>query len=548
MSLHPQHIQEIPEDTAKVAHAAFPKGNVYMKMRDEVKVLYEDADFATLFATVGQPAETPWRLALVLIMQFMENLTDRQAADAVRGRIDWKYALGLELTDSGFDYSILSEFRSRLIQGGAEALILERMLVTFKERGWLKAGGRQRTDATHVLAAIHGLNRLEFVGRTLQAVLEELARLEPEWLKAQITADWFERYGRTIDEYRLPKKETERQALAELIGRDGQHLLNQLAVPGTPPELSKLAMVETLRQAWSQQYELVEGQLRWRKKDALLPSGERIASPYDTQARYSMKRDMTWVGYKVHLTETCDEDLPHLITHVETNVATEQDIKALDAIHQDLARDGLLPSEHLVDMGYGSGDSISTSEKEYGVDLVCPVHTNTSWQAKTPGAFDQSSFVIDWQAQQVVCPKGYTSHSWVTDKTLHGQPAIFVRFSPTDCTPCPERARCTHSQSAGRELTLIPQAAYVALQKARQRQQTSVFPQQYARRAGIEGTLSQAVCALGLRQSRYIGLAKTRLQHILVAAALNLIRIVAWLDEIPRARTRISHFAALATT
>jgi transposase len=546
MSLHPRPIQEIPEQTAKVAQAAFPKGNVYMKMRDEVKVLYEDTDFAALFANVGQPAETPWRLALVLIMQFMENLTDRQAADAVRGRIDWKYVLGLELTDPGFDFSILSEFRSRLIQGGAEVLILERMLAGFKERGWLKAGRRQRTDATHVIAAIHGLNRLELVGRTLQAVLEEIAKLEPEWLKAQISVDWFDRYSRRIDEYRLPKKDTERQALAESIGHDGQHLLDQLAVSGMPSELCQLPIVQTLRRVWAEQYTLTDGRMRWRNKDDLPPSAQRVASPYDIQARYSMKRDVSWVGYKVHLTETCDEDLPHLITHVETSAGTEQDIKALDSIHQDLAQSGLLPSEHLVDMGYASGASISASQKEYSVDLICPVHTDTSWQAQTPNTFDQSKFVIDWQAQQVICPTGHTSHSWVTTKVSHGQPAIFVRFSPTHCTPCPQRARCTRNRSAGREVTLIPLDAYIALQKARQRQQEPSFHQQYDPRAGIEGTLSQAVSTLGLRQSRYIGLAKTHLQNILVAAALNWIRIVAWLDEIPQAKTRFSHFAALA--
>jgi transposase len=135
MSLQPQPIPEIPENTKATAQAAFPKGNIYMKMRDELKIVYRDEDFTALFPKVGQPAEAPWRLTLVLIMQFMENLTDRQASDAVRGRIDWKYALGLELTDPGFDFSILSEFRSRLIEGKAEALILEKMLNLFKERG-----------------------------------------------------------------------------------------------------------------------------------------------------------------------------------------------------------------------------------------------------------------------------------------------------------------------------------------------------------------------------------------------------------------------------
>jgi transposase len=539
MSLQPQPIQEIPDETARIAHAAFPKGNIYMKMRDEMEVFNEDADFAALFPNVGQPAEVPWRLAMISIMQFIENLTDRQTSEAVRGRIDWKYALSLEFGDPGFDFSVLSEFRSRLIQGGAENILLEELLVRFKGRGWLKGRGRQRTDATHVLAAIHGLNRLELVGRTLQATLEELAKLEPEWLKAQISAEWFDRYSRMIDEYRLPKKETERQALAEVIGRDGRHLIDRLAAPEAPRELGQLSIIQTLRQVWAEQYTLDQGQPHWRNKDDLPPSGERIVSPYDPEARYSMKRDITWVGYKVHLTETCDEDLPHLITHVETSVATTQDINSLGTIHQDLATQDLLPAEHLVDMGYGSGDSIHTSQKEYGDDLFCPVHNDTSWQAQTPGAYDQSVFEIDWQSHQVTCPTGITSLSWVTNKSSHGQ--------PTHCVPCLERTRCTRSQSAGRELTLIPQDAYIALQKARQRQQNPDFARQYAGRAGIEGSLSQAVCTLGLRHSRYFGLAKTHLQHILIAAAMNVIRIVSWLDEVPRSKTRISHFAALAT-
>lgn len=197
-------------------------------------------------------------------------------------------------------------------------------------------------------------------------------------------------------------------------------------------------------------------------------------------------------------------------------------------------------------MGSGSGDSSSVSQTQYGIDLVCPVHNDTSWQAQTPDAFDQSLFSIDWQAQKVICPMGNTSLSWITNKSSHGQPAIFVRFSPTDCTPCREQTRCTRSQTAGRELTLIPEHAYLALQEARKRQLQPDFPEKYTRQAGIEGTLSQPICALGLRQTRYIGLPKTHLHHILIAAALNIIRIVSWLDEIPRARTRISHFAALA--
>ena len=546
MSLHRQEFRAVPEDTARIARAAFPKGNLYMQMQDELGVMYTDGDFATLFAVVGQPAETPWRLALVLVMQFIENLTDRQAANAVRGRIDWKYALGLELSDPGFDYSILSEFRTRLVKGEVEAILLDRILERFKVRGWLKAGGTQRTDSTHVLAAIHSLNRLELVGRTLQAVLEEFAKQAPEWLKGQITPDWFDRYSRVIDEYRLPKKEAERKALAERIGQDGQYLLVQLDTSAPFQELRELAIVQTMHKVWDQQYESVKGQLHWRDRDALPPSGERITSPFDPEARYSIKREVIWVGYKAHLTETCEENSPHIITHVETTQSTEADILAIDPIHKDLAQKGLLPNEHVVDSGYGSGESISASQTKYGVDLYSPVHLDTAWQAHLENAFDLTQFEIDWEKQQVRCPAGHTSRNWRANKKLRGNPAIDVRFNPTDCDPCPLRARCTHSKLGARQLTLLPKEAFLALQMARQRQKTDEFFQRYAVRAGIEGTLSQAVSAQGLRRSRYIGLAKTHLQHLLTAVALNIIRIVAWINEIPLAPTRHSHFAALA--
>ena len=182
MSMHPQPIDPIPEETARVAHAAFPKGNPYMRMRDELGVFYQDEAFAVLFPARGQPAESPWRVALVLVLQYAEGLSDQQAATAVRGRIDWKYALSLELTDPGFDASVLSEFRSRLVAGSAEQTLVDTMLDRFKAKGLLKARGRQRTDATAVLAAIRTLNRLECVGETLRHTLNSLAVAAPDWL------------------------------------------------------------------------------------------------------------------------------------------------------------------------------------------------------------------------------------------------------------------------------------------------------------------------------------------------------------------------------
>ena len=183
MSLKPSPVPDVPELTARVARAAFPKGNPYLRLRDELGPVFRDGDFADLYPRRGQPALPPWKLALVTVLQFAEDLSDRQAADAVRGRIDWKYALGLELDDPGFHFSALSEFRGRLTAGGAQRLLLDEMLEACQDRGLLKARARQRTDSTHVLAATRDLNRLELVGETLRATLNALATVAPEWLR-----------------------------------------------------------------------------------------------------------------------------------------------------------------------------------------------------------------------------------------------------------------------------------------------------------------------------------------------------------------------------
>lgn len=235
-------------------------------------------------------------------MQFLENLTGRLAADAVRSRIDWKYLLGLELTDQGFDFSILSEFRDRLLEGEQEQLLLDTLLERLQERGLLKVRGRQRTDSTHILASVRNLNRIEVVGRTLQHVLNTLAQQAPTWLRAQVTSEWFDRYSRLIDEYRLPKEEAKRRALAETIGADGLHLLTQLAQPSAPAGLRDLEAVKVLRQVWDQQYTIVERygkrHCHWLEGKELPPSAQMITSPHDLDARYSTKGRVTWIGYK----------------------------------------------------------------------------------------------------------------------------------------------------------------------------------------------------------------------------------------------------------
>jgi transposase len=299
MSLHPEPIGEIPAETARVARAAFPKGTVVTRLRDEFSALYEDEDFRQLYPARGQPGLAPWRLALVTVFQFLEHLSDRQAADAVRARIDWKYALGLELTDPGFHFSALAEFRARLVAGGAEHLLLDRMLERFKARG------KQRTDSTHVLAAVHDLHLLELVAETLRAALDDLAAIVPDWLRTIARPDWFERYGRRVEDYRLPKGRAEREALALTVGADGFALLDALDAPEAPAAAREVPMVATLRDVWRVHYAREgDGRPRWRAGAELPPVGERLQSPYDPEAHYSTKRQMEWSGYKVHVTET----------------------------------------------------------------------------------------------------------------------------------------------------------------------------------------------------------------------------------------------------
>jgi transposase len=550
MSLQRRDPEDVPDETRRVAQAAFPKGNVYMQVRDELGVLYADEDFATLFPAVGQPAEAPWRLALVVVMQFMENLTDRQAANAVRGRIDWKYGLSLELTDPGFDFSVLSEFRARLVAGAAEQVLLDRLLARCQERGWLKARGRQRTDSTHILAAIHRLNRLELVGQTLQQALNELALLAPTWLTMHAPGAWWERYARKLEDSRFPRSETERRQWAEQIGQDGVLVLAMVEQAETPVAVRECESITRLRLIWSQQYHSPpqdDQPLRWRENADLPAASERVVSPHDPEARFSVKRDWSWVGYKVHLTESCDLETPSLITNVETTVATEQDIDRVDPIHDALARKGVLPGEHLADTGYVSGEQLVQSQTAYGIRLVGPVRPDVSWQAQQPDGYDVRRFTVDWEKQQVTCPQGKVNSYWRDQTGVRGNPVIEVQFRKADCGPCAARACCTRSRTAGRTLTLLPRAHFEAVQAARAWQETVEFRQLYQRRAGIEGTVSQAVAALAMRRTRYIGLGKTRLQHIATAVAINLGRLWAWWMDVPRAQTRVSPFAALAS-
>jgi transposase len=545
MSLHSHAIYPVPEATQRIARAAFPHGNIYMQVADRLGNIYHDAQFIALFPTRGQPAEAPARLALATVLQFAEGLSDRQAADAVRSRIDWKYILGLELTDPGFHHTVLSEFRTRLVTGEAEQLLLDTLLTLARTQGLLKARGCQRTDSTHVLAAIRVLNRLERVGETLRSALNSLAIVVPVWLQALAPLEWYDRYSRRVENYHLPKTEEARKALAAVVGADGQMLLRAIAAAADQPWLQEVPAVKTLQRVWAEQYIEVNGRLSWREVKDMPSPAALIASPYDPEARYSTKREIEWVGYKVHLTETCETDTPDLVVNVETTPATTPDDHMIKRVHASLEPRDLLPAKHIVDKGYTDSQVLVESQQTYGVTLIGPVADDPSWQARTGTGFDKSQFLVDWERQVVTCPMGKQSISWLPHTYPKNGMTWEVRFARKDCTPCPRRAQCTRAKKEPRIVGLQAREPYEALQEARKRQTTEEFRQQYAPRAGIESTHAQGIRRCGLRQARYVGLAKTHFQHLATAAALNFVRLGEWLTGTPRAKTRCSPFAAL---
>jgi transposase len=555
MSMHPRPWPEVPAETARITKKAFRKGTLPIRVRDELGGWCADEQFVAAYPMRGAPGISPAQLAMVTVLQFTEALTDRQAADAVRGRLDWKYCLGLPVDDEGFDFSVLSEFRARLVAGGLESAIFEALLDRLIEQGLVRAGGRQRTDSTHVLAAIRSMNRLELAGETVRAAAEALAAAAPAWLTGVLDSSWAQRYGARIDSWRLPASETKRAVLAGQYGRDGYRLLEAVTAPGAPDWLRRLPAVEALRRIWIQQYyrridESGEQVIRRETEHGLPPGRRTLHSPYDLDARYSQKHGTGWVGYKLHLTETChtpapdgSRAAPNLITDVATTAATEPDSALTEPIHDRLTDRGLAPGEHAVDSGYTSIELLIAARAR-GLTLLGPLRADTSAQART-GGYTTEAFTIDWNNQQVTCPQGQHSSSW-HPCTQNRRPGIVVRFSATTCGPCPVRDRCTTAtRHHGRQLTLNPRPIQEALTAARAEQTTDAWKNRYRIRAGIEGTIAQTTHVTGVRQARYLAEDKTRLQHAIAATAINLIRLDAWWTGHPLDRTRTTHLSRL---
>jgi len=541
----------IPQATAELAWRVHPKGTDEMRVRDALGPLFADEDFmagafAGMYSERGQPGLSPALLAMVTVLQFLHRLSDRDAVAAMADRISWKYLLGLDIGAAGCDASVLCEFRARLAESGRADALFDVMIARLREAGLVRARGRARTDSTHVLGAVRVLNRIELVGESVRCALEEIAALSPGLLAGLLDAGWAERYGRRVELARLLGRGSSKSSadkLARQIAGDGAALLGAIDADPVARWMQMLPTVVLVREIWQQQVQ-ADGKGGWRLKDAdqLAPSAARIHSPHDPEVRYSTKGrgqddDLEWVGAKVHLTESCDEDLPRLITDVHTTPATDPDVTATGPIQAKLTARDLPPAEHLMDAGYPSAENM-TNAADAGIALIAPITARNGRNAKT-GLFTPYDFEVDWQAGCARCPAGATSRSMRPDK----RGLVTFAFSRRDCVPCDQRGTCTRAAlPMVRRLTVPEQPVHQAVLAARADQDSEQWKTLYNKRAGIEGTISQAVRGPDLRHARYRGLAKTHTQNVFTAIAINIARLGAHYDKPtpPRRPTSVS--------
>jgi transposase len=529
MSLKPQPPREMPAELARIGAKRLPPESPYRLVGDQLYAKYRDADYADLYPAEGQPGLSPVDLAFVTAFQYMEDLADRAAAEAVQMRLDWKYALHLPLDYEGFNFSVLSEYRARLVNHQAQGRVFDALLKDLQALGLLKRRGRQRTDSLAVLTRVRELTRLELVVETLRVALQALLAVDPEWTRATVPSTWEERYGERCVAERL--SDSERAVLQSETGRDGQWLLDRLAASTTPTVWRQLSEVVVLRTVWEQQFIVREQTVVWREPGPY-DGATRIQSPHDPEARYSKKHDQEWIGDKLQVTETDDEELPHLIVDIALTSSVESDQQALGEIQDRQAEREVLPSQRFVDQGYVSGETLDASA-DRGEDLTGPAPADNSPQSRLPDGITHDQFKVNQESSSATCPAGHVTsgHSQAADGSQQ------FKFDPAVCAACPLRARCCTGQG-GRTITFG--LHYEALQAARARQQTDEFKQPYRQhRGGVEGCLSALVRGQGIRVNRYVRRAKNNLRALFVGVAVNLRRAARWLAGIrPQVRRK----------
>ena len=553
MSLKPKAMGSIPEMTCRIGQQILKPENVYRQMGEKYADVVRDEDFVKMYSHLGQPAISPARLAMVVVMQAMEGVSDRVAAEMVRTRIDWKYALHLELEDHGFDASVLSEFRQRIVSQEAERKVFDAFVNRFQEEGLLKGRGLQRTDSLGVVAAVRELNRLELVMETMRKALEGVVEANQEWGRGVVSARWIETYetwtqGERVVKGSGPEAKSETLRRLEAVGRDGYQLLEMIEAEGTPKAVREARGVEILKQVWSQQYRLVNAPGVTRIELSTVASraqdgvSELIQTPHDVEARYRIKRGVGQTGYTLQITEVAGEAAPAIITDVAIEAGNADDTKAVAAIHQRLTERGLTPTTHLVDSGYLSGNILVESAQR-GVELLGPLQDDSSPAAQAGLGFGLEHFDLSFETRTAICPGGQPAARWTPfEDVTRKRELIQIAWTAATCGRCEFRAVCVSGQT-GRFLKVSHR--FPTIKARRQYQKTPEFRQRYRRRAGIEATFSTMVNTCGARRTPYRGRHKTLVKYAALATAINLRRAIAWKTGVSPQRHRRSRLRHL---
>jgi transposase len=518
MSLKVKQPWQMPNETQRIGQHLLQEKNTYRLIGDELFTKLNEQDFADLYPSEGQPGYSPVILAFVTVFQFMEKLPDRQAAEALRMRLDWKYALHLSLDNEGFNFSVLSEFRDRLIAGKAEARVFETLVAQIREMGLIKEHGKQRSDSIAMLSKVRWLSRLELAVETLRLTVVSLVNADSKWSGEILPPSWEDKYGERFVKERYTEKEWKEYETN--IGNDGQWLLKRLADEGAPKELQGLSDVKLMETVWTQQFQEENGKMTFKELKKY-DGRAQIATPHDPEARYSRKRNSEWIGDKVQVTDTDDAGYPHIITDIVGTESNLTDYEALPDIQERLAQRQCQPAEHYVDAGYMSGSNLANSESMQ-IDLIGPLAYAVTAQDRMADGMTQAQFQVDTQQKNVTCPQGHCAAQAVQLKD-----GWRFMFLTSTCAVCPVRSQCCAGK-AGRTIRI--NTHYELMQRARARQKTEVFKQDYAQhRSGVEGTLSALVRGNGMRVGRYLGQKKRNLQTLFTGCAANLQRTACWL-------------------
>ncbi len=468
----------------------------------------------------GRPATDPVMLAGVTLLQFMEKVPDRAAAEHVVFHLGWKYALDLELTDCGFHPTVLVYFRDRLEEKGAERVIFDCVLELLVELGLVKKRGKQRLDSTHILGYVKEMSRLECAVETVRLALKDLEQAMGRGKRPEFWGRLWALYVQSEVDWRLGK--AERDSRYRQCGQDMKELVEW--IDRNHSKFSELEAVKLLRRVFFEQFEVVEGKLEVTAKRP----PRSIQNPHDPDAHYADKGKKQWVGYKVHVVETVEPSQPakvkgeageHFITEILTGEAAQDEMAGLaEVLKEEAEHHGIEPQALYADAGYVTERTLSEAEKG-AMELLGPTRPDPH-----PGPYNADAFCVDIEKQQAICPQGNVSTQWSRIRDAYMGTEYYRIEWGNQCDRCPVQKQCTRSKS-GRRI-LVVGLRHDLVEKRRAEMRAADFSKKMYPRNGVEGTLSELVRGHGLRRTKYRGLSRVRLSHYLMGAACNVKRFL----------------------